>query len=193
MMEDGSPEELVQFFKALAEANRLKMVGLLAQKPYTGEQLSVLLGLSVSTVSHHLSKLAKAGLVEARAEGYYNVYSLKTNVLEEMARRVFSREKLPRLAQNVDVDAFDHKVLQAFVDADGRIMAFPKQEKKLLVILRYVLKAFEPGLRYPEKQVNEILSRFNEDTATLRRCLVDYHLMAREGGGGAYWRLEERT
>ncbi len=85
------------------------------------------------------------------------------------------------------------KVLQTFLDADGRITAFPKQEKKFLVILRHVLEAFEPGLRYPEKQVNEMLSRFNEDTATLRRCLVDYHLMAREGGGGAYWRLEAQA
>jgi hypothetical protein len=35
--------------------------------------------------------------------------------------------------------------------------------------------------------VNEILGRFNQDTARLRRALVDHGLMAREGGGGAYW------
>jgi hypothetical protein len=58
------------------------------------------------------------------------------------------------------------------------------------VLLRYVLKAFEPDIRYSEKQVNEILSRFNEDTALLRRNLVDYGMMNREGGGGAYWRVQ---
>jgi hypothetical protein len=52
-----------------------------------------------------------------------------------------------------------------------------------------VVKAFEPGVRYTEKEVNEILMRFNEDTAQLRRDLVDFHFMAREGGGGAYWKL----
>jgi hypothetical protein len=44
-------------------------------------------------------------------------------------------------------------------------------------------------VRYSEKQVNEMLNRFHEDTATLRRELVGYGLMGREGGGGEYWRV----
>jgi hypothetical protein len=55
-------------------------------------------------------------------------------------------------------------------------------------VLRYVVKAFEPGVRYSERQVNDILSRFHADTASLRRELVGAKLMQREGGGGAYWR-----
>jgi hypothetical protein len=51
------------------------------------------------------------------------------------------------------------------------------------------LKEFEIGVEYPEKKVNQILSRYNEDTARLRRSLVEYGFMAREGGGGKYWRL----
>jgi hypothetical protein len=60
--------------------------------------------------------------------------------------------------------------------------------KKQLVLLRHVLKAVEPGVRYAERELNEILRRFNDDTARLRRALVDHGLMEREGGGGAYWR-----
>jgi DNA-binding transcriptional ArsR family regulator len=56
-------EELLTFFKALADAQRLKIVGLLAQEAHTVEQLAALLNISPSTTSHHLSKLAKAGLV----------------------------------------------------------------------------------------------------------------------------------
>ncbi|CAA9566472.1 MAG: hypothetical protein AVDCRST_MAG86-1241 [uncultured Truepera sp.] len=52
-----------------------------------------------------------------------------------------------------------------------------------------MLGAFEPGVRYPEKQVNDTLARFNADTARLRRSLVEHGLMARAGGGGDYWRL----
>jgi hypothetical protein len=81
-------------------------------------------------------------------------------------------------------------VLSNFTEPDGRIKAFPVQEKKFLVLLRYVLQAFEPGVRYSERQVNEILLRYNEDTARLRRSLVEFKLMAREGGGGDYWRLD---
>ena len=56
-------EELVTFFKALADKNRLKIVGLLAEKSYSVEELATLLGLKPPTVSHHLAKLVDVGLV----------------------------------------------------------------------------------------------------------------------------------
>jgi len=184
--------ELLEFFKALADANRLKIVGLLAQQEASVEQLAALLGLGASTVSHHLSRLAKAGLVTARADGYYSVYRLETDALKAMAQRLLKEEELPRLSEPLDLDSYDRKVLSSFTDPDGRIKAFPVQDKKFQVILRHVLKAFEPGVRYSEKEVNEILVRFNDDTASLRRGLVEYKLMAREGGGGAYWRVDQK-
>jgi predicted transcriptional regulator len=182
--------ELLEFFKALADSNRLKIIGVLAQKPCTVEQLAALLNLGISTTSHHLSMLAHVGLVTAEANGHYYTYSLQTDVLREMAQRLLKEENLPKLSDDVDFESYDRKVLTAFTDQEGRIKSFPAQNKKYLVILKYVVKAFEPGVRYTEKQVNEILSRFNEDTAQLRRDLVDYHFMAREGGGGAYWKLD---
>jgi predicted transcriptional regulator len=185
-------ETLLEFFKALADANRLKIVGFLAQRSYTVKELSETLGLSISTTSNHLSYLAQVGLVSARAMGHYSVYSLELEALQNMARRLLQTEDLPGLSQsaNSDVTAYDRKVLTTFVDSQGRIIAFPAQEKKYQVLLRYVLKAFDVGVRYTEKQVNEILLRFNDDTASLRRGMIEYHLMEREGGGGAYWRTE---
>lgn len=88
------------------------------------------------------------------------------------------------------MDAYDRKVLETFTDAEGRITAIPSQNKKFLVLLRYVLEAFEKGQRYSEKEVNAILERYHEDTALLRRALVDYGYMQREGGGKAYWRVD---
>ncbi len=188
-MELEQTAELLAFFKALADANRLKIVGLLAQKPSSVEALAEALGLSESTTSHHLSRLAKSGLVSARADGHYYIYSLDTDRLQEMSQHLLKDENLPRLSQDVEGDAFERKVMKAFIDSDGRITAFPAQEKKQLVLLRYVVNAFERDKRYTEKEVNEILSRYNEDTASLRRELVVYEMMAREGGGGEYWRL----
>ena len=185
---------LLNFFKALADENRLKIVGLLAQKPASVEALAEALGLSVSTTSHHLSRLAKSGLVSARTDGHYYIYSLDTDKLREMSQQLLHEDNLPGLSQGVKTaegDAFDNKVMKSFVDGEGRITAFPAQEKKFQVLLRYVVQAFEPGRYYPEKEVNEILKRYNEDTASLRRGLVEYKLMEREGGGGAYWRPVE--
>jgi hypothetical protein len=131
--------------------------------------------------------LAEAGLVSARPESYYTVYSLETKNLEGMAQRLLRRENLPAVADEVDLEAFDRKVLKTYLDADGRLKDFPTQQKKTEVILRHVVQAFEPGVRYTEKQVNEMLKRFNEDYARLRRYLVDFKLMSRQGGG-EYWR-----
>lgn len=61
MEEDNS---ILEFFKALADANRLKIIGLLANQALTVEQLAEMLNLRPSTVSHHLGYLNHVGLVK---------------------------------------------------------------------------------------------------------------------------------
>ncbi len=180
-------EQLLTFFKALADANRLKIVGLLSQHPYSVEQLAALLDLRPPTVSHHLKLLSEAGLVSARAESYYNVYQLEAGVLEQIARQLAMEDRLPSMAADVDLQAYDRKVLHDVLLPDGRLKTIPAQRKKREVVLRHILDDFQPGVRYTEQQVNEILARFHADTATLRRELVAYKLMAR--AAGEYWKI----
>ncbi len=182
-------EELLTFFKALADSNRLKIVGLLAEKSYSVEELAELLKLRPSTVSHHLARLAEAGLVRAHTQSYYNVYQLDQSVLQDKARTMFTQRELSNVAAEVDANAYDKKVIKDYSRRDGSLKTLPSQRKKLEAILRYVVQAFDIGKHYSEKQVNEILARYNEDTATLRRELVGFGLMQREGGGGDYWRV----
>ena len=191
MPENDAAAELLVFFKALADRNRLTIVGILAQGPRPVEELASALKVGASTVSHHLGVLARAGLVEAKAKGYYSIYSLVPGVLEGTAKRLLHRKRLSVLAEEASGDAFDRKVLAAFTDERGRIKTFPVHERKYRVLLRYVLREFTPGVRYTEKRVNEMLSRFSDDTAQLRRSLVEHRFMAREGGGGKYWRTGE--
>jgi predicted transcriptional regulator len=181
-------EELVTFFKALADANRLKIVGLLARQPYSVEELAALLDIKPSTVSHHLAKLARVGLVSAKTDSYYNVYQLDEKALENKSKSLFSQENLAASVVDVDADAYDNKVIKDYVRKDGSLKTIPAQKKKLEAILRHVVKAFELNKRYSEKNVNEILVAYHEDTARLRRELVGAGLMKREGGGGDYWR-----
>jgi hypothetical protein len=190
-IQDDILAELLPFFKALADPSRLRIVGLLANQELSVEQLAELLGLRPSTVSHHLSYLSHVGLVSARAKSYYNLYRLENSALDRLAQRLLQRETLQTATVQEGQDLYDRKVIANFTDAEGRIKVLPAQRKKLEVILRYVLRSFEPGVRYSEKRVNEILSQYNKDTAALRRELVDYHYLAREGGGGEYWIPEE--
>jgi DNA-binding transcriptional ArsR family regulator len=154
-------EELLSFYKALADANRLKIVGLLAGRSYSVEELAALLELRPSTVSHHLSKLAEAGLVSAHTESYYNVYRLEEKALEERTRRLLSREDFTSAVANMDLDSYDRKVIADYSRRDGSLKTIPAQRKKLEAVLRYVVRAFEPGKRYSERRVNEMLRKYH--------------------------------
>jgi hypothetical protein len=192
MDHDKKMGDLVEFFKVLGEPNRLRIVGLLARRAHTVGQLGAALGVGVSTVSHHLTRLARAGLVISRSESYYNLYSLKTDALSDMAKTLLAQAQPERPVSEQELSDYDRKVLATFTTSDGRIKTFPMQERKFRVLLRHVLNSFSHGVRYPEKRVNEILSKYNDDTARLRRWLVDFGYMAREGGGGKYWRVDDK-
>jgi hypothetical protein len=101
---------------------------------------------------------------------------------------MFSQTELSTVAAEVDADAYDNKVIRDYSRRDGSLKTLPSQRKKLEAVLRHVVKSFDVGKRYSEKSVNELLSKYHEDTATLRRELVGAGLMQREGGGGEYWR-----
>ena len=53
------------------------------------------------------------------------------------------------------------------------------------VVLDHVARVFEPGVRYPERDVNAMLGAFFDDYAALRRYLVDEGFLARDAG--TYW------
>src|ERR1017187_10315521 len=51
MNNETNEQDLVEFFKALGEPNRLRIVGLLSERAHTVEQLGAALGIGVSTGS----------------------------------------------------------------------------------------------------------------------------------------------
>jgi predicted transcriptional regulator len=177
---------LLEFFKVLADEKRLQIVGLLARQEYSVEEMAAILNLSPATVSHHLQRLVKAGLAQARADRHYHLYSLRPERLREMSKQVLSRDRLKRTANDLDLDAYDRKVRRDYME-DGRLKSIPRQLKKRQVILRYLVEHFDEDRRYPEKEVNEIISRTHGDYATLRRELIDHSFLAREKD--VYWRI----
>jgi hypothetical protein len=77
--------------------------------------------------------------------------------------------------------------LRAFI-RDGRITAVPAKRPRRRMLLDWVAQAFEPGRRYPEPLVNEILKTMFDDHCALRRYLVDEAFMSRTAAG-IYWRI----
>ena len=175
-------DELSNFMKSLADAERLKIAGLLGVKALTADEAAQRLGMEPAQVAHHLEVLVDSGL--AHQEG--SIYRLDSQALEKLTRKVLAQSHPP--ATEYEGDEFEAKTLRAYISPDGRLKSIPTQQKKQSVILKYLVKNFEPGVKYPEAQVNQILGRYHEDYAALRRYMVDDGLLLREKG--IYWKVE---
>ena len=75
--------------------------------------------------------------------------------------------------------------LRVFLGED-RIETIPAKQSKRRLMLDHIAQAFEPGVRYPERDVSLFLSGLHPDHASLRRYLVDEEFLTR--AGGEYWR-----
>ncbi len=71
---------------------------------------------------------------------------------------------------------------------DGRITVIPARRTRRRLLLDQVAQAFEPGRRYPEAAVDQILKTVVDDHCSLRRYLVDEAFLSRTAGG-IYWRI----
>jgi len=80
-------ETTAALFKALADPTRIRLVNLLARsaEPVCVCQLTPAVGVSQPTVSHHLKKLVRAGLLERQQRGVWAYYSLDREGLERAA------------------------------------------------------------------------------------------------------------
>jgi DNA-binding transcriptional ArsR family regulator len=174
---------LVSFFKALADATRLRIVGVLADREATVGELAALLSVTEPTVSHHLARLKDVGLVTVRADGTSRWYSLDPIALARTSRDLLSTGTLASVAP--DPLAWDRKVLGTFLDGE-RLVSIPASRRKREVVLRWLADRFDRSTRYTERDVNDVLAHHHEDVATLRRELVGYGLLRRQGG--RWWR-----
>jgi len=195
--------ETLAALKALADPARLRITGVLADRPATVEELATTLGLTPGAVFHHLVRLRAGGLVTEAGSTPPVIYRLNIARLQELGRSLDAPGRMadrsgglegaerggpdgpldsPDAGRPRDHSAADAKVLASFIEGD-RLVSIPSHEKKRQVILRFLLdRCFEEDRTYPEKEVNQRLALWNRDVAALRRYLVDSKLMSREGG-----------
>ncbi|MBD1877526.1 metalloregulator ArsR/SmtB family transcription factor [Coleofasciculus sp. FACHB-T130] len=186
-MEKAEFQTLLRFFKVLADESRLKILGILANRECSVEELAAIVKLKEPTVSHHLGKLKELNLVNMRPDGNTHLYRLNSEALQNFSKEIFTPDNMASLVQDVEGEAWESKVLKNFFEGN-RLKEIPASRKKRQVILKWLANQFEIGINYPELQVNEIIKRHHPDSATLRRELIASKLMQRENG--VYWRLE---
>ncbi|MBD1837064.1 metalloregulator ArsR/SmtB family transcription factor [Coleofasciculus sp. FACHB-64] len=185
-MEKAEFQTLLRFFKVLADESRLKILGILANRECSVEELAAIVKLKEPTVSHHLGKLKELNLVNMRPDGNTHLYRLNSEALQNFSKEIFTPDNMASLVKDVEGEAWESKVLKNFFEGN-RLKEIPASRKKRQVILKWLANQFEIGINYPELQVNEIIKRHHPDCATLRRELIASKLMQRENG--VYWRL----
>lgn len=161
-----TPDSLIGL---LAEPERLRVVAALALGARTTGDITGSTGLDARQVGKSLRRLRAAGLVVTDG----SVLRLREELFKEATR--------VEQANRVHEDPFVR---------DGRLVKLPAQRGRRRAVLEQVSTTFEPGKRYPEREVAEVLKRWCEggetDHVTLRRHLVDEGLLSR--ADGEYWR-----
>lgn len=90
-LDEQEAQGLADVFKALADPTRVRLLSLIAAAP-DGEacicDLTEPVGLSQPTVSHHMRKLADAGLVKREQRGRWAYYRVLPDALGAVARAI---------------------------------------------------------------------------------------------------------
>jgi hypothetical protein len=155
----------------LGNEERLRVVAAIALGARTVDDVARRGGLEPADVRRSLPRLIAAGVVEQRD-------GLQVNVTPF---RDAARDRPPRQRELPDATPEQARVLWNFVE-DGRLRALPVRAAQRRVVLEYLAGRFDTGVEYVEADVNELLSRFHDDYASLRRHLVDERLLTRDAG-----------
>lgn len=163
----------------LADEVRLKVVGAVALGHDAATEVATATGLGQREVGQALARLASSGVLT----GSPKHYEIDWEHLREVARAAVAAR--PADDAPTDPDAARAAVLRRFF-RNGRLTAIPVPRSKRMVVLDFFAGQFEPGKVYPEAEVNRIIAQYHDDTAALRRYLVDETFLERRES--FYWR-----
>jgi hypothetical protein len=165
--------------RLLAEPGRLRVfAALVLHGDSAPSDVAAATGLTTKDIATALRKLADGGLVEVD-NGRVRALS---GVFGELARQavvVRAPEDFGYSDQRVT------GILRTFV-RDGRLLGLPVQRHRRIVVLEHVAQSFDPGVDYPEREVDRMLLAWVEgsgvDHVSLRRYLIDERLLGRTAG-----------
>jgi hypothetical protein len=162
----------------LAEPGRLRVFAAVVLGAQSPAAVATVTDLPVRTVMAALRRLDQGGLVRSADGALVAVEGAFKDAIREHGTPDAPAEPL-------DPDRQKAAVLRTFV-VDGRVPQLPSAWAKRRIVLEHIVSVFEPGVKYPEKDVNAILHAWNDDHAAFRRYLVDEGLLDR--AEGLYWR-----
>ena len=177
---DADAGEAERVLGLLAEPDRFRVLAAVALGALDLGEVARRTELTVREAERAVARLTAGGLLVKDGAGWFRVAfeDLKT-IARAAARRRGDDDDGPEGPG----DSSD--ILRRFFRR-GRLTSIPTTRWKRLLVLDFLAQDFTPGRRYPERQVNDMLRRYNDDVAALRRYLVDEGFMDR--ARGEYWR-----
>lgn len=163
----------------LAEENRLRAFAAVVLGARTPAEVAERADLSARETAAAINRLLQGGLLATAEGGLIAQVTLLKETVREYA------DQPADAAEPLDPDRGRAAVLRAFI-TEGRLVSIPSARGKRRIILEHIVAGFEPGVRYPEREVDAVLRAWHPDYASLRRHLIDEDLMSRDNG--VYWR-----
>jgi len=76
--------------------------------------------------------------------------------------------------------------IDQFFRADGTLISIPVKSAKKIAVLNHIAKELSPATKYPEKDLNAVIAKYHDDTAAIRRHMIEFGILERDGAS-VYW------
>ncbi len=190
--------ELIGRLSALTEPARLRVLTLLAEHgELTLQDLMTLLDTSQPNVSRYLKALGSFVWEQRGKDGRkrYRLVPAELDLTFHALQQMILAVPAPTALQQEE--SMQPQGLARYLDAQGVVAYWPRQDDDRRTVLAYLAEHFEIGTMYSEKQVNAVLNQHVlphvRDHVTVRRDMIDYRFLQRSGDGMQYWRSAETT
>jgi len=80
-------------FKALNDPARREILKMLQKQDMTAGEIAAKFDMTAPSISHHLDKLKRAGLVTTLKQGQYIHYSINTTIIDDILQYILTLKK----------------------------------------------------------------------------------------------------
>jgi len=81
--------------------------------------------------------------------------------------------------------------IDQFFNPDGTLISIPLKSAKKIAVLLHIARDLSPTAKYPEKELNAIIAKYHDDTAAIRRHMIEYGILERDAES-VYWVSKDR-
>ncbi|MEA1971984.1 MAG: metalloregulator ArsR/SmtB family transcription factor [Candidatus Cloacimonadota bacterium] len=174
-------EKIVDIFSILSGKSRVQILKAIIKKPQYVEELKERFNLSTSTISFHLSKLKKAGLVEKEKHQYYSIYSAKIESLNYNIIDLLIEDDDEKQMQEMRLNEYKKNIIKKFF-INNNLLKIPSQKPKQQIIFEAIADNFDSTKMFNSSEIDEELQMIFPNYNRLKELLIKYNFLVEENG-----------